>query len=132
MKAWPAVDTPAWFGRDLEIFPAMFDTLSAYKAHLQTADTSPHEVLYVTDFQPEDSPEQISIMERFIENVTEKRCRYRRISIKDDWKQKGPAKGQDLEEYLYHVRRRLCRLNKILMPGIDDGSWLVLRSISLL
>ncbi|KAK0511031.1 hypothetical protein JMJ35_006583 [Cladonia borealis] len=55
VKAWPAVDTPAWFGRDLEMFPDVFSVLRQAEWEPENPHEPPFEILYPTDFIPEEN-----------------------------------------------------------------------------
>ena len=104
MKAWPAVDTPAWFGRDLEMFPGVLSVLRQAELEPQTSKKPPFEILYPTDFIPEENPEQVKAMEDFIKDMTQStKCSFRRISIRDDWHKTAPVEEKDLRKYLYSV-----------------------------
>ena len=78
MKAWPAVDTLAWFGRDLEMFPDVLSVLRQAELESQTPKQPPFEILYPTDIIPKENPEQVKAMEDFIKDMaqpTECACR---------------------------------------------------------
>lgn len=104
VKAWSAVDTPAWLGRDLEMFPDVLSVLRQAESEPQTPKEPPHEILYPIDFIPEENTEQVKAMEDFIKDMTQSTdCVYRKISIRDDWRETAPVEEKDLHEYLYSV-----------------------------
>ena len=104
MKVWPAVDTPAWFGRDLNMFPHVLSVLRQVESEPQTAYEPPFEILYPTDFIPEGDYQQVKAMEDFIKDVSQStNCTYRKISIRDDWQETAPVEEKDLRQYLYCV-----------------------------
>lgn len=107
MKVWPAVDTPAWFGRDLEMFPDVLSVLRQAEPEPQTPKEPPFEILYPTDSKPKENSEQVKAMEVFIKDMTRStKCTYRQISMRDDWLETAPVEEKDLREYLYNVRSR--------------------------
>ena len=104
VKAWPAVDTTAWFGRDLGTFPDVLSVLRQAESESQAPQEPPFEILYPTDFIPEENPEQVKAMEDFIKDMTQStKCTYRKISIRDDWQETAPVEEKDLRKYLYDV-----------------------------
>ncbi|MCJ1357712.1 MAG: hypothetical protein MMC33_007708 [Icmadophila ericetorum] len=104
VKAWPAMDTPAWFGRNLELFPHLLAALRLPVSESPFSEKLPLEILYPSDFMPEDNPEQVQIMEDFIQDVAEAiGCTYRKISIKEDWQRTAPVAERDLRQYLYNA-----------------------------
>jgi hypothetical protein len=105
VKAWPDMDTPAWFGRDLQVFPDVFRTLhDVDEIDMQLSTEDPLEILYPTDFLPVDNSEQLRAMEDFLEDTTKATGRsYRYISIQEDWQKTAPVEEKDLHQYLYNV-----------------------------
>ena len=106
VNAWPDMDTPAWMGRDLKMFPDVFrilvNTWTPDKdGGLSTED--PIEILYPGDFLPENS-EQSRVTEDFLAQITSATGgSFRPISIRDDWRRTAPVKEKDLQQYLYNV-----------------------------
>ena len=105
VKAWPAVDTPAWFGRDLRTFPDVLRVLRQAESEPQAPqEQPPFQILYPTDFIPEENPEQVRAMEEFIKDMRQyTKSTYRKISIRDDWRITAPVEEKDLGKYLYDV-----------------------------
>lgn len=68
----------------------------------------PHEILYPSDFTPDESPEQIQAMEDFLSDITAATAStWRKVSIKDDWWRTAPVDETDLNQYLYYVSSSL-------------------------
>lgn len=104
MKVWPAVDTPAWVGRDLNIFPDVLSVLRPPEREARSLKNNTVEILYPIDFMPEHCPEQVKAMKGFIEDLEKSPgCTYRQISIKEDWQRTAPVEEKNLHEYLYSV-----------------------------
>ncbi|CAH0027363.1 unnamed protein product [Clonostachys rhizophaga] len=104
VNAWAAFDTPAWFGRNLELFPNVLGALTGLPADKSAAAKVPSVILYPTDFAPADSPDQIEAMERLLEDLaTASDCTYTRVSIENDWAETGPTEERSLYQYLYNV-----------------------------
>ncbi|KAJ5753679.1 uncharacterized protein N7511_007832 [Penicillium nucicola] len=104
VKAWPAFDTPAWMGRDLEMFPHILRALHLPGPKAEFSKESSVEILYPTDFIPDNSPGQEQAMVDFIEDLTKSTgCDHRRISIKEDWQKTAPVAEKDLQQYLYNT-----------------------------
>ena len=104
MKAWPAFDTPAWFGRDLSLFPDVLRSLQPDAP--ASSNGKPKHIFYPRDFAPQDThPEQIEAVEEFIKDIANASgWTYSSISIHDDWKATAPVEDKDLQQYLYNVR----------------------------
>ncbi len=101
---WKAVDTPAWLGRDLQLFPNVLNVLRPTGSEPRLSKTSSFDILYPVDFMPEGNPEQVEAMEVFINDMVESSgCSYRKISIREDWHKTAPVEEKDLREYLYQV-----------------------------
>ena len=128
VKAWPALDTPAWFGRDLGMFPDVLSVLRQAESEPQTPKEPPFEILYPTDFIPEQNPEQVKAMEDFINDMAQStKSSYRRISIRDDWQETVPVEEKDLRKYLYNVGSRNGLIHQITdMIPTDNAPRLVL------
>ncbi|RHZ70336.1 hypothetical protein CDV55_108201 [Aspergillus turcosus] len=107
VKAWPDMDTPAWFGRDLQAFPEVFRVLHGFDgAESNFSNEAPLEILYPSDFLPTDDPEQLKAMESFLEDITKGTgCSYRQISIGKEWQNTAPVEEKDLHQYLYNLTR---------------------------
>jgi hypothetical protein len=104
VNAWAAFDTPAWFGRNLELFPNVLGALTGLPVDKSAAAKPPSAILYPTDFAPADSPDQIEAMERLLEDLaTASDCNYTRVSIENDWAETGPTEERSLYQYLYNV-----------------------------
>lgn len=98
------MDTPAWFGRDLQTFPDVLGALRLAESEPGSSMEPPLEILYPSDFMPEDSPEQVQAMEDFIKDMVKSMgCTYRKISIREDWQKTAPVEEKDLRQYLYNV-----------------------------
>ncbi|PVH68460.1 amidase signature enzyme [Cadophora sp. DSE1049] len=105
-KAWPAMDTPAWFGRDLGLFPEMFKAISLNEDCDEAPADFPLKILYATDFMPQDKPDQVIEMRNFINDLAISAggiCQ--EISIADDWKSSSPVDEKDLRQFLYYTTR---------------------------
>jgi hypothetical protein len=62
------------------------------------------QILYPTDFIPENDPEQIKAMEKFLNDICKATGSWcRRISIQQDWRDSSPVEEKDLNKYLYNV-----------------------------
>lgn len=101
------MDTPDLLGRDLDIFPDVFRVLNPSSAE-QEGQAHFHgnalEILYPTDFAPQDNPEQIGAMENFLDTSSKATGRiYRSISIHEDWRKTANVEEKDLHQYLYNV-----------------------------
>ena len=70
-KAWSAMDTPAFLGRDLLTFLKVLKALQVAESMDIYSKESSFEILYPTDFMPEDSPLQVHAMENFMTDTTE-------------------------------------------------------------
>ncbi|CAG8951778.1 hypothetical protein HYFRA_00005582 [Hymenoscyphus fraxineus] len=104
VEAWPGMDTPAWFGRDLQLFPRIFDALRESTSEARFSKEPVTEILYPTDFMPINNPEQVQAMNRFLDGTSKAMgCTYRKISINEDWKTTAPIEEKDLRTYLYHT-----------------------------
>ena len=104
MKVWPAVDTLAWVGRDLTIFPDVLSVLRPTEREARSLKRKRVEILYPIDFIPQHYPEQVKAMKGFIEDLEKSTgCTYRQISMKEDWQKTSPVKEKNLHEYLYNV-----------------------------
>ena len=92
---------------DLELFPNVLSVLRQAEPEPQTPKEPPFEILYPTDFMPQEDSEQARAMKEFIKDMTQStQCIYRQISIRDDWLETAPVEEKDLLEYLYNVRPR--------------------------
>lgn len=100
------MDTPGWLGRNLEDFPRVLNALSLdMKEHKPFPTVLPVEILYPSDFTPNNSPEQIQAMKDFLSDITAATdSTWRSVSIKDDWRRTAPVDEKDLNQYLYYVR----------------------------
>lgn len=86
------------------MFPVVLSVLRQAESEPQTSKEPPFEILYPTDFMPEENPEQLKAMEDFIEDMAKStECTYRQISIRDDWLETEPVEEKDLRKYLYSV-----------------------------
>ncbi len=105
VHAWAAMDTPGWLGRNLEDFPRVLSALSLdVKKTQQFPVTLPLEILYPSDFVPNDSPEQIQAMKDFLSDITiATGSTWHKVSINDDWRRTAPVDEKDLNQYLYNV-----------------------------
>jgi hypothetical protein len=103
--AWAAMDTPGWFGRNLEDFPHVLSALSLdMKEPRSFPRALPIEILYPSDFTPENSPEPKKVMKDFLSDITAAiGSTWRKMSIKDDWRRTALADEKDLNQYLYYV-----------------------------
>ncbi|KAI1131680.1 amidase signature domain-containing protein [Nemania abortiva] len=105
VMAWPGFDTPAWMGKDLDMFPHVFRALS------DTDSTNPGNgaslepsILYPTDFIPSDSQEQVDAMEDFLDSLGKAMgVKSKMVSIHDDWSKTSPVDEKDLRQYLYEL-----------------------------
>ncbi|KAH8812887.1 amidase signature domain-containing protein [Xylogone sp. PMI_703] len=104
--AWPAMDTPGWLGRNLEIFPHLVKALRRSEPKPQQSKESLCEVLYVDDFIPKDHQNQVDMMKHFITDISKViGCTYRKISLQDEWRVSAPIEEKDLQKYLYNTTR---------------------------
>ena len=104
VKAWSAMDVPALLGRDLSIFPEVLKVLQSAKPILSDSEKPSFEILYPKDFMPNDSPEQVKVMEDFIEDMsTYGGCTHRQISLQEDWQKTAPVEEKNLQKYLCNV-----------------------------
>ena len=110
VKVWPEVDTPAWFARDLQIFPDVLEALQPAEPSFQYSEKPPLEILYPCDFMPDDSPEQVQAMEDFLNDVAEAMgCTWRKVCIEKDWAISAPVEEKELKQFLFNVSdKRLC------------------------
>ena len=89
------------------MFPAVLSVLRRTELEPQISEEPPIEILYPTDFMPENNPEQVKAMEDFIDDMTKStEWTYRKVSIRDDWLETSPVEEKDLQKYLYSVRSR--------------------------
>jgi len=104
VKAWPAFDTPTWFGRDLSLFPDVLRSLQPDAP--ASSNGKPKHIFYPRDFALQDThPEQIEAVGEFIKDIANASgCTYSSISIHDDWKATAPVEEKDLQQYLCNVR----------------------------
>jgi len=103
------MDTPGWLGRNLEDFPRVLNALSLDMKEPRPYPTAlPVEILYPSDFTPDNSPEQIQAMKDFLSDITAATgTTWRNVSIKDDWRRTAPVDEKDLNQYLYYVSSSL-------------------------
>ncbi|KAH7312544.1 amidase signature domain-containing protein [Stachybotrys elegans] len=102
VHAWEAMDTTAWIGRDLKIFPAILQAVSDPPARtVQAENASPTRILYLLDFEPQDSPEQVKAMEILLTAIDNSSGNtHQKTSIHDDWSNTAPVDEKDLRQYL--------------------------------
>ncbi|QKX59452.1 uncharacterized protein TRUGW13939_06586 [Talaromyces rugulosus] len=102
--------TPRQFGKA----PGQFE-----KAPLEQLDKNPPQqpdnyarpnqedqlqILYPTDFIPENDPDQIKATEKFLNDICKATGSWcRRISIQQDWRDSSPVEEKDLNKYLYSL-----------------------------
>lgn len=92
VKAWSAMDTPALLARDLLTFPKVLKVLQLAEPVLPYPKKPSHEILYPRDFMPEDSPEQVSAMQDFVEDMSQYGgYNHRQISIQNDCQETSPV-----------------------------------------
>jgi hypothetical protein len=99
------MDTPGWLGRNLEDFPLVLNALSLdIKEPRPNSTALPVEILYPSDFTPDNSPDQTQAMKDFLSDITAATgSTWRKVSIKDDWRRTAPVDEKDLNQYLYYV-----------------------------
>jgi hypothetical protein len=98
------MDTPGWLGRDLEIFPHLLKTLRLDQPKPQQPKESPYEILYPSDFMPEDNANQVQMMEHFIADISKAMgCTHRKISLQNDWRVSAQVEEKNLQQYLYNI-----------------------------
>ncbi|PWY85828.1 amidase signature enzyme [Aspergillus sclerotioniger CBS 115572] len=106
VNAWPDMDTVAWVGRDLKMFPDVFRVLANSWATAKGGNFSSEdsiEILYPSDFLPGNS-EQSRVTEDFLAQITSATGgSFRPISIHDDWRNTAPVEEKDLRQYLYNL-----------------------------
>ncbi|KAL9049449.1 MAG: hypothetical protein Q9162_007216 [Coniocarpon cinnabarinum] len=104
VDAWPAMDTPAWFGRDLGLFPAILDALSADKPASGMMRSSGVDVICPTDLIADPHPKQMKEFQKFLDDITKvtgQAPRY--VSFNEDWKNSAPVENTDLNHYLHNT-----------------------------
>lgn len=95
---------PALLTRDVTILPRVLKVLQLPKPTASMPNKPDLEILYPRDFVPEDCPEQVDAMEAFLKDISEAtNCKYRQISIHEDWQKTAPVEEKDLRQYLYYV-----------------------------
>ena len=103
MEAWPDMDTPAWFGRDLKLFPIILGTLCDTEPSLRTLTSSHTEILFLTDFAAGNA-DQTKEVEEFLADIARATGHpYRAVSIEDDWLRTDLVPNTDLHTYLQNV-----------------------------
>ncbi|KAI0101049.1 amidase signature domain-containing protein [Nemania sp. FL0031] len=105
VMAWPGFDTPAWMGRDLNMFPHVFRALSDADLINSGNVASPTPcILYPTDFIPSDSQEQVNAMEEFLDSLGKSMgVKSKTISIHHDWSKTAPVAEKNLHQYLHEL-----------------------------
>ncbi|KAL9080628.1 MAG: hypothetical protein Q9159_007560 [Coniocarpon cinnabarinum] len=104
VDAWPAMDTPAWFGRDLGLFPAILDALSADKPASGMMSSSGVDVICPTDLIADPHPKQMKEFQKFLDDITKvtgQAPRY--VSVNEDWKNSALVENTDLNHYLHNT-----------------------------
>lgn len=105
VPAWPAFDTPGFVGRDLTLFPGILRVLEQSLEQSSTWRRDlPRTIIYPTDFIPNDCPEQTAAMDEFLHDISSATgSDYKKVSIKEDWRQFAPVGEKDLTQYLSKV-----------------------------
>ena len=86
------------------MFPDVFSVLRQAEWEPEKPHEPPFEILYPTDFIPEENDQQVKAMEDFIKDMSQStNCTYRKISIRDEWQETAPVEEKDLRKYLYCV-----------------------------
>ncbi|PYI09918.1 hypothetical protein BO78DRAFT_467417 [Aspergillus sclerotiicarbonarius CBS 121057] len=103
------MDTSAWMGRDLQMFPAVCRLLHSNtrmaEIYRSLPIEGPVEILYPTDFFPDNS-EQLQVTQDFLAPVTRATgSSFRQIPIHEDWRETAPVEEKDLHQYLYNLTR---------------------------
>ncbi|KAJ9664016.1 hypothetical protein H2198_000519 [Neophaeococcomyces mojaviensis] len=103
-KAWAAVDVPAWFARDLTIFPQVLDALKLYDHQSSGGEQRQIEILYIEDFIPEGNIGQQDAVTDFLRSIESAvKAPIRRINIHNAWRNSAPVDEKDLRQFLYET-----------------------------
>ena len=91
------MDVPAWFGRDLQVFRKVLKALLPSTPEPRSLSKQSMEIIYPTDFQPEESPEQVAAMEGFIKDLASATgATFRHVSIQEDWQKSTTVEEKGL------------------------------------
>lgn len=100
------MDVPAWFARDLTIFPQVLDALKLYDHQSSGGEQRQIEILYIEDFIPEGNIGQQDAVTDFLRSIESAvKAPIRRINIHNAWRNSAPVDEKDLRQFLYEVRK---------------------------
>ncbi|KAF4450024.1 Amidase signature domain protein [Fusarium austroafricanum] len=109
VKTYAMFDTPCVFARSFDTVRRVVNTwLSPPPSNGSMLSSRPYRLVYATDYMPVANPDQMRIIESFIQDIENKLpATVVHFSIRDSWKMSHPADtSDDVDDYLDDVVRR--------------------------